>query len=586
MFLNISGGPSTEFVNTYKEGLSTEDALNNLVTVDNTPVEILLNPIPSEQITQVPFNKEPHTKFPLIRKSIIAKRLFNNRRHILVLYLNGDLKIWDIFACAEIRTFPHESSTSTELTKDLIEDRLKEMENIFHKYQTEDTLNTWCEVDIKSGKLLVTLKESMFNNVEIYYDELCKSYPYLSYGHPDNIEALKNREVNPTIDDRLPLAKILINSLFHQYAIYEWEFDKQLREELKAYKKDNRKIPLSSSYERFTNDRSVAINSNSSISNASSVDGSSFTNTAKRIKMFTKKSSKNNIHQDDRQTLASISSAASSVTDFPISINGSSPMSNFINNDGFISISQDSTNEDSIMSMLQYNKKRYWEKYGSYGTNKTVDSILRIYSNDPKYSIPDDINEYRPLFYPHRLPSNLLIIIFEHSPELGNMRDLCSFHLEDITKLLDNSYTNEPLIDDLRNYLPVWIGRPVLYSKFPIKENPKIEFKLQEVDYALLPPNKTIGGKSQKKIKRLPMTDSIIKLTSHNMLRVLKILTYITERFDGRTPEMKDLKNPSEWLALECKGQELPQNFTLQTIKTKIWKSSSEIELRFRRKFD
>lgn len=78
----------------------------------------------------------------------------------------------------------------------------------------------------------------------------------------------------------------------------------------------------------------------------------------------------------------------------------------------------------------------------------------------------------------------------------------------------------------------------------------------------------------------------MIKLTSHNMLRVLKILTYITERFDGRTPEMKDLRNPSEWLALECKGQELPYNFTLQTIKTKIWKSSSEIELRFRRKYD
>lgn len=586
MFLNTDGGPSMEYVNTYKEGLSSKDTLNGDTTIDNIPVEILLNPIPSEQVTQVPFNKEPYNKFPLTRKSIIAKRLFNNRRHILVLYLNGDLKIWDIFACAEIKTFPYESSTSTELTKDLIENRLKEMENIFHKYQTEDTLNTWCEVDIKSGKLLVTLKESMFNNVEIYYDELCKSYPYLSYKHPDNIEGLKNNEVKPSIDDRLPLAKILINSLFHQYAIYEWEFDNQLREELKAYKRDNRKIPLSSSYERFTNDRSVAITSNSSISNASSIDGSSSTNTAKRIKMFTKKSSKTNIHQDDRQTLASISSAASSVTDYPISINDTTLMSNFINSDGLVSISQDSSNEDSIMSMLQYNKKRYWEKYGSFGINRTVDSILRIYSNDPKYIMPEDNNEYKPLFYPHRLPSNLLIIIFEHSPELGNMRDLCSFHLDDITRLLDNSSTNEPLVNDLRNHLPVWIGKPVLYSKSPVKENPKIEFKLQEVDYTLLPPSTTIGGKSQKKIKRLPMSDNIIKLTSHNMLRVLKILTYITERFDGRTPEMKDLKNPSEWLALECKGQELPYNFTLQTIKTKIWKSSSEIELRFRRKYD
>lgn len=73
--------------------------------------------------------------------------------------------------------------------------------------------------------------------------------------------------------------------------------------------------------------------------------------------MFTKKPSKNNIYQDDRQTLASISSAASSVTEYPISINDSTLMSNFINSDGLVSISQDSSNEDSIMSMLQYNKK-------------------------------------------------------------------------------------------------------------------------------------------------------------------------------------------------------------------------------------
>ena len=36
---------------------------------------------------------------------------------------------------------------------------------------------------------------------------------------------------------------------------------------------------------------------------------------------------------------------------------------------------------------------------------------------------------------------------------------------------------------------------------------------------------------------------------------------------------MKD-KNliPSDWLVLQCKGQELNNDLTLQTIKTKIWK--------------
>lgn len=587
MFLQTDGGPSTEFINTYKEGLSN-DPVKSSNTVDITPVEILLNPIPSEQISQIPFNKEPYNKFPLIRKCIIAKRLFNNKRHMLVLYLNGDLKIWDIFACTEIKTFPYESKNTTELTNDLIEKRLREMEDIFHKYQTSDTLNTWCEVDIKSGKLLVTLKESMFNNVEIYYDDLCQSYPYLAYNHPDNVEGLKKNLVKPNNDDRLPLAKILLNSLFHSYAKYEYEFDMQLREELKVYKKDNRKIPLSSSYEKFTNDRVSAMTNYSSVSNASSVDGSNVSNATKRIKMFTRKSSKNNVmQQDDRQTLVSTNSSVSSITDNPNSIVESNTfLSSFINHDGVVSTPGESSNEDSIMSMLQYNKKRYWEKYCAFGINKSTDSILNIYSNDPKYDTPDETHEYKPLFHPQRLPRNLLIIIFEHSPELGNLRDLYSFHLEDILDLLSNVFTDQPVVSDLRNYLPVWIGRPVLYNRFPVKENPKIEFRLQEVDYGLLSLDKTIGGKAQKKIKRLPITADPIKLTSHNMLRTLKILTYITERFEGRTPEIKELKKPQEWLVLECKGEELPLNMTLQTIKTKIWKSSSEIELRFRRKFD
>lgn len=107
-----------------------------------------------------------------------------------------------------------------------------------------------------------------------------------------------------------------------------------------------------------------------------------------------------------------------------------------------------------------------------------------------------------------------------------------------------------------------------------------------EMDYSQLPPDKKIGGKSQKKIKRLPLVVNSTKLVSQNMLRVNKILYYVTEKFDTRTSEMKEKRNPLEWLALECRGQELQGNMTLQTIRTKIWKSSGDIELRFRRKFD
>ncbi|ODV66158.1 WD40 repeat-like protein [Hyphopichia burtonii NRRL Y-1933] len=596
MFLNINGGgPSMEFVNTLKKELSQK--ANQNPRIDETPIEILLNPIPTQQVEIIPFNKTPIDQFELTPKSIISKKMFNNKRWMLVLYLNGDIKIWDIFICKEIKTF-NTSINNKPMSKDLLEKKLKEMEIIFQEYQTTDTLNNWCEVEIKSGKLFVTLKETSFNNLEIYYDELISQYPFLDFNHPDNIANKKNQKVKVTPDDRFYASRILLNSLLHLYALYEWEFDKHLREELRNSRPKSKGLQLGG----FNNGNDQAGSESNSI--ASNNDESSGVS-LKRIRMFSRKSSKNNIslqqqqqqqqlqqQQTQSQTASPAISAISS--DMPASFN--LDMSEILQPDQ--TPHQKTTyqeilgraNDDSILKLLQFNKRRYMEKYGA-SDKKVVDSLFKIYSNDPSLNDSykdEEFEPYKPLIPQDLLPSNLLIIIFENSSELGNYRDVCSFHYEDLTKLNYNSPnpSTKTLIHDLRNHLPKWIGQPILYDLFPSKECPKIAFQLYEIDYAHLPPNKKIGGKTQRKIKKLPVLESSIKLTSHNMLRVSKILTYLTEKFDTRTSEMKDHKNPTEWLVLECKGEELPNSMTLQTIKTKIWKSSSDIELKFRRKFD
>ena len=118
--------------------------------------------------------------------------MFNNRRQIMVLYLNGNIKIWDlvIFKIVKISHISNKSNNNnnknrkknTVITKLLsskeLDNRIKEMEDLFEQYQTSDTLNNWCEVEIKSGKLLVTIKESSYLNVEVYYDELISLYPF------------------------------------------------------------------------------------------------------------------------------------------------------------------------------------------------------------------------------------------------------------------------------------------------------------------------------------------------------------------------------------------------------------------------
>lgn len=624
MFLSINGGPSQEFVNVIpKTENEIIDEGNNKTLVDMSPIEILLNPLHDDQITFVPYNKSPFNSFPITAKSIIGKRLFNNKRQIIVLCLNGDIKIWDIFICKEIKSFLGNFKDGD--IKEYLEKRAKDMDDIFHRLQSMDTLNNWCEVEIKAGKLLVIIKESTFDNVKIYYDELIANYPYIAYEHPDNVEGKNNNKVRVIGDDRFFLSRIFLNSIFHKYAIYEWDFDHQLRIDLKEVKPSKKVSKFKSNGGGDTNSIS-GINENGNGNNDAGGNGGSGSGALKRIKMFGRKSSKGTIPRVHSQLLITTTVTGSnvstnggglppspqisvqlSIVDSNFSLGGevSTDISEFIkfNNDSIIDIENNNPSfryYDSIMKLIQINKQRYREKYTKNGSkSKTIDSLLSIYSNDPKYELKNRpstaIDEskliydvYKPLINPKRLP-NLQFMVLEHSPELGNMRDLCSFHLEDIDKLkygqLDSAGVE--LINNLRLFLPKWIGQPILYDFFPAKDGPKIAFQLIEMDYSKVPETKKIGGKTGRKIKKLPIgTEASIKLSSHNMLRVGKILLYLTEKFESRTSEMKDHKLPTDWLELECRDEVLPMNMTLQTIKTKIWKSSSDIILTFRRKYD
>lgn len=542
MFLNTTGGPSSEYVNAYKDEAEAGKVKANQ-TIDPTPVEILVSQAPSDCIATIPFNKSPLAEFQVAPKSIIAKRMGNNKRWIFALYLNGDIKIWDVFVCKLVKTFAFENNQCPLSAEDLKE-RTKKLDYYFQKYQTMDTLNNWCEVDIKSGKLFITLTETSYNNVEIYYDELVDDYPFLA--------ADKNPAygIKVTEDDRFLLSRIFLNSLFYTYNKYEWDADVTLRDALKNSSKPKITLPTASD--------------NASVASEES---------SKRKRLFTRKSSKTNVTQS-RYAVSPAMSIASNLSDLSLDVTY---------NDDILG----SSPEDSIMRMIQFNAQFYRDKQNAQGPKADINSLIKVYS-DWKKTLKTDTCTHRPLFPAGVLPSDLLIIIFESSPELGNYRDLCSFHLEELNGIEypEANAARKHLVSQLRCTLPKWIGQSILYDKFPTKELPKIAFQLNEVDYAQLAPEKKIGGRVQQKIKKLPVLDGSIKLTSHSMLRVKKILQYLTEKFDSRTLEMKEKRAPYEWLVLECRGQQLGNNMTLQAIKTQIWKSSSDIDLRFRRKFD
>lgn len=524
MFLNVNGGPSTEFVNAYQLDLTVSDEF-----VDTTPIEILLNP--TDQITPIPFNIKPIARYEIAPHSVVSKRILNNKRQIMALYLNGDIRMWDILICKELKKFP--SRHGKLLTGKELEYRLKEMDDLVQQYQSLDTLNNWCEVEIKAGKLLVTIKDTSVMNVEIYYDDMVKDYPFLAIDHPETITRMGNHKIAVGDDDRFHLGLILLNSIFHGYTMYEWVFDELLREEIRLQKPS---------------------------------DSDSVTS---RLKSW-RKSSKRSLTE-----ASPINSANVSVNEMPIN----PPLSEFLNTPEENLAKAVPQYNDTIMSLLQTNKRIYQERA------KSGESVLRVNHVNPCLTSDEDELKYFPVINAKHFPLDMNVILFEYSPELGNYRDLSYFKISDINNLPE--FPQQELINELRCSIPRWIGQPILYNRFNIKESPKITFRLLEVDYFNLPPTVKIGGKSQRKIKSLPALESSIKLTSHNMLRVSKILYFLTDKFEASTKEMKDKKlKPTDWLVLECKGQELSNSMTLQTIKTKIWKSSTDIELRFRRKFD
>ncbi|KAG7194047.1 uncharacterized protein KQ657_005250 [Scheffersomyces spartinae] len=562
MFYNIdTGGPSWEFVNAYKECLEENEGQNiqqqqqqqiqtsdSTATIDRTPVEILLNPLPPDQVSLIPFNIRAMNQFPIINKPMIAKRMLNNKRHILTMLMDGVIILWDILMCKELKTWSNDSKRKHEetITKDFIEERTKQMDKIYHQLQTQDTLRNWCDVEIKAGKLMVILRESCLKNlVEIYYDEMIKDYPMLSVG---------SDMAKVDADDRFAIIKIILNSFFHEYLAAELDFDIRLREELLLRRK-------------------TVKGSSDSLSKLNSKEIEGESSSLRKKLTFSKSKGQSSSHQD-------VVSAKSSVCDIPLS--GSDVT--FLNEIITANVSGTNSNEVNIHNSILEHKQKYWEKLKS--NNKALDTLLMLYSNDPMFIASkqekgsEGNNNYCPVIPSKYLPSNLVLTVFEDDPTLGNFREVCSYTLNEL-----HNITHE-IIRSLRHNLPSWLVQPLLYDKYPPIEVTRISFQLLECNYLQLAPNKTIQGKSQKKIKRLPQIDGSLKLTSHSMLRVLKILGYVCEKFESKTSEMRDKKLAYEWLALECKGQELPPTMTLQTIKTIIWKSGTDLELRYRRKFD
>ncbi|KAG0661470.1 hypothetical protein C6P44_002758 [Monosporozyma unispora] len=178
-------------------------------------------------------------------------------------------------------------------------------------------------------------------------------------------------------------------------------------------------------------------------------------------------------------------------------------------------------------------------------------------------------------------------------------------------KLLNKKihHENKKLFTKIERNLPYWIGEILCKDDNVVQEKqPKLHFII--VPWVPEDQQDSIGdalpqvpshhhhhhtgfklGKSKSNdLIKSSMTDlpkiaeTNTKLVAPGMIKVKKIKNYVVDRFETKTPEMKEKLEPCAWIELLCKGQVLDNDMTLSTVRTLFWKAQGEITINYRRK--
>ncbi|EPE09296.1 wd repeat-containing protein [Ophiostoma piceae UAMH 11346] len=147
--------------------------------IDNTPIVI-----------------EPKHRLPVEtiegNCGLVKHRLLNDRRRVLTLDTAGDVILWDIIACKQIRQFGK-----------------RHLEDVEPEVNTTEAVAPWCSVDVSSGQLTVVLEQYNCFDAEMYADELEDAQGSEGHDVPKAGDATEFRD-----DMRINLGKWVLRYLF------------------------------------------------------------------------------------------------------------------------------------------------------------------------------------------------------------------------------------------------------------------------------------------------------------------------------------------------------------------------------------
>ncbi|GMM35451.1 Duf1 protein [Saccharomycopsis crataegensis] len=596
-FTNSNGTANSQYI------ISGNDTVNNTENSQYFLIEALTDPIPAELVTVVPVNEDSIYSIEG-NSAVIKARLLNDRRTLVSLNDAGVVRVWNAITGTIKKSFSQEEADENEQDVDYEEyDRLLRekgehlFESVITSYQTKETLQNWCSVSLKIGRVFLTIGANTVTNCEVYIDEL--------EGTIDSnlIEKIISENPTPMDEISINLGKVVLKSLLSNFVDEAVQDDIIFRDQIVKGQIYPAKAIKKEPYSRFEEENSRETDKNETAEsgsnkediNGNEEEGSSNANTFKKFSRFGRKSKKE--EKDGSNSTTPMTSASKTKT------KNSTPGPSKLN----ILPSTNYDDDDSLMAILDRFKYEYL---------KNPDP-KELQNSNFKLPSPKEIPVVTSL-----TTNPFTVLVNKSSSDLkGNSLVIYKFHSND-TEFDNVKFQN------FREFLPGWVGAALFKNQYSERSVTKIHFVVEEWkpdSGASSNFNSTTNttnnsaeslsdGKTSSSQKRklfslngkesssstnfgtLPVIlDPTTRLSAHEYMRVKKIMFYILEKFPSKTPEMKkmypfanikyeDSVKVEDWLEILCNGEVLSPNMTLTTVKTKIWKNSGDIVLKYRRK--
>ncbi|QKX58531.1 uncharacterized protein TRUGW13939_05655 [Talaromyces rugulosus] len=505
---------------------------------------------------------------------LIKYSLLNDRKRTLTQDTAGEVVLWDLIKCVPLKAFGK-----------------RHIEDVASEVNTVESIANWCTVDIRTGRLSVILEPNRCFDAEIYADEV---------GYSENDEHGQ--------DQRLNLGKWVLRWLFGDLVEEEIQRDEAYRETAVAksaeFRVDNpteqtpgsQVLPdTSSTTPRVVNGShsSIAVPghniaapsaSNLSSSLPTTEEGSSTGLGHDLDTPFSDKPSDyfSNTHAIEADKQPSTAAEDQASTALPLSPvepekeekrKGSSLFGKKFRMEFPKKLGRTSTDvkspvpEEKPEESDKSSEKE--EKVFENSLGGVIDRIRHEYETylaaNPGSNLASGItpssNADTPML---NIPPNTSILIQEESGDTAVAADLYRGFVGNVREETDK----------LEKAVPHWLGELLLKNQIVAKEVVKVAFVLKPYEDQLPPIAKPDVS---------PNSNSS-RLNANRMLRVKKVLAYVAERIDPVDPTDPDPNpmKPEEYLELYCQNILIPENMTLATIRTHIWRAGGDMILYYK----